>query len=109
MITTHILDLSRGRPAGGVTVHLERSAAAAAAARLATAVTDEDGRIGDFGAGDLQAGAYRLRFEVGDWFDERGVDSFYPDVTVSFRIDAGEHYHVPLLLGPFGYSTYRGS
>jgi 5-hydroxyisourate hydrolase len=75
---------------------------------LAEASTDGDGRVGSLGE-DLAPGDYRIRFETGAWFTDAGVEAFYPEVAVSFTIDADEHFHVPLLLSPFGYSTYRGS
>lgn len=103
-LSTHVLDTSTGRPAEGVRVALE----AADGTVLASGVTDADGRIGDLGA-DLAHGDHRLRFDTGSWFAGRGVDAFYPEVVVAFTITADEHHHVPLLLNPFGYSTYRGS
>lgn len=109
-ITTHILDLSRGRPADGVDVRLERHDGGGWR-ELARGTTDDDGRIRDLlEAGTIEAGDYRLTFATGDYFDRRGVETFYPEVSVAFRIrEPSEHYHVPLLLSPFGYTTYRGS
>ncbi|HYP02100.1 MAG TPA: hydroxyisourate hydrolase [Pyrinomonadaceae bacterium] len=110
-ITTHILDISRGRPAAGVAVTLEHRDARGWQV-LGRGATDADGRLGSLlPAGfDLQAGAYRLTFRTLDYFAARGVESFYPEVTIIFIIaDAAAHYHVPLLLSPYGYSTYRGS
>ena len=106
-ITTHVLDTSRGRPAAGVSVRLERGAAVLGSGR-----TDADGRMRDLLPPHLQlhSGAYRLVFETGVYFREQGVEAFYPHVAIDFEIrDAAQHYHVPLLLSPFGYSTYRGS
>ena len=105
-ITTHILDLVRGEPASGVNVHLLE-----AGKLLANGITNEDGRIEkwdrDF---RLVAGKYRLVFDVEPWFAARAERNFYEDVQISFRVDdLKQHYHVPLLLSPFGYSTYRGS
>jgi 5-hydroxyisourate hydrolase len=75
-----------------------------------SAATDADGRARDLLAGPLQAGRYRLTFDTGAYFRAAGVTAFYPDVSVHFEVtDPGEHHHVPLLLSPFGYSTYRGS
>lgn len=72
--------------------------------------TDDDGRIRELVAGALEAGTYRLTFHTDAYFQAQGRESFYPEVVVTFRVRApGEHYHVPLLLSPFGYSTYRGS
>ena len=76
--------------------------------RSTAAATDADGRVGSLG-GDLAAGDYRLRFDTGAWFAAAGVAAFYPEVVVTFTVARDEHHHVPLLLNPFGYSTYRGS
>ena len=109
-ITTHILDTSRGRPAAGVAVTLERRAAEGFAA-LASGATDADGRVTDLLApGSLEAGAYRISFDTGGYYERLGERCFYPSVSIEFTVEAeGEHYHVPLLLNPFGFSTYRGS
>lgn len=108
-ITTHVLDTSRGAPAAGVAVTL--SQCGAAPRELAHGVTDADGRITNLlPAGSLQAGDYRLTFAVGDYFASQQLQSFYPQAAIDFRVqDPQAHYHVPLLLSPFGYSTYRGS
>ncbi|MEO1366953.1 MAG: hydroxyisourate hydrolase [Acidobacteriota bacterium] len=105
-ITTHILDTARGAPAAGVDVTLF-----GAAGELGRGTTDADGRVGDLLApGTLEAGVYRLHFAVAAYLESRGESGFYPGVDVHFRVDdPGQHYHVPLLLSPFGYSTYRGS
>ena len=104
-ISTHVLDTSRGRPAQGVRVTLEQGADI-----IRSGVTDEDGRVPEIRGGEpLDAGVYRLRFLVAEYFSAAGRDGFYSEITVNFRIGADEHYHVPLLLSPFGYSTYRGS
>lgn len=103
-LSTHVLDTAGGSPAGGVAVTLEGEDGTV----LAQAVTDADGRVGDLAA-DLPAGDLRLRFDTGAWYAARGEVAFYPEVVVAFTVAAGEHYHVPLLLSPFGYSTYRGS
>ena len=111
-ISTHILDTSRGRPAGGVTVALEVLNAGEGWSRLSEAETDADGRVAQFGVSDSQLipGTYRLVFEVAKYFESLQQQSFYPEVVVTFLIEAAaEHYHVPLLISPFGYSTYRGS
>lgn len=105
-VTTHILDLTRGRPAAGIAVRLF-----AEDEHLTSGTTDGDGRVeswdGDY---TITPGKYRLEFDVQPWFEARGESSFYEDVHISFRIDdANEHYHVPLLLSAYGYSTYRGS
>jgi 5-hydroxyisourate hydrolase len=100
-VSTHVLDAVRGRPAAGVAVTLT----SAAGDQVAAAVTDADGRVGAL-AGDLAPGVYRLAFAVEDYLG----DTFYPEVVVAFRVrDGAEHHHVPLLLSPYAYSTYRGS
>lgn len=110
-ISTHILDTARGRPAAGVAVTLERLDGDRATV-VGRGVTDADGRVRSLvpeGAA-LAAGDHRLRFEVGAYFAALGVEAFYPRVEVAFTVRAPhEHHHVPLLLAPFGYSTYRGS
>jgi 5-hydroxyisourate hydrolase len=100
-LSTHVLDTAAGRPASGVPVALVTVNGEV----LAEAETDGDGRVGALG-GDLAAGTYRLRFvtEV-----HLGPNAFFPQVEVVFRVLADEHHHVPLLLSPYGYSTYRGS
>ena len=103
-ISTHVLDTALGRPASGVRVTLLNAQGAA----IGSAVTDSEGRARDF-AGTLLAGSYRLRFDVAAYFRESERESFFDDVVVSVRIDGTGHYHVPLLLSPFGYTTYRGS
>ena len=106
-ITTHVLDTSRGRPAAGIAVRLERGGDVIGSGR-----TDADGRLRDLlpDGARLEAGVYRLVFDTGAYFRDAGVEAFYPSVSIDFEIhDAGQHYHVPLLLSPFGYSTYRGS
>lgn len=108
-VTTHVLDATSGRPAAGVAVCLEQ-ATEAGWTGIASGATDDDGRVADLGPADLDPGTYRIRFDVGGYFDALGVETFYPEVTIAFRLaDAGAHYHVPLLLSPFAYSTYRGS
>jgi 5-hydroxyisourate hydrolase len=110
-ITTHVLDTSRGRPAEGVAVRLERLGARSGE-ELARGATDADGRLRDLlpGSAPLEPGTYRLVFETEAYFDRKGVEHFYPEVGVVFTVrDGREHFHVPLLLSPFGYSTYRGS
>jgi 5-hydroxyisourate hydrolase len=105
-ITTHVLDTARGRPAAGVAVALERGGTV-----LARGVTDADGRLRDLlPDGPLEPGRYRLVFDTEGYFAAEGTEAFYPEVAVVFRVrEGGEHFHVPLLLSPFGYSTYRGS
>ena len=108
-ISTHILDTSRGRPAEGVTVTLHAQQDTGWK-ELARGVTNADGRVKPLLEIIPAAGVYRLAFEVVPYFARLGIESFYPSVSVEFRVNAPlEHYHVPLLLNPFGYSTYRGS
>jgi 5-hydroxyisourate hydrolase len=105
-LSTHVLDTSLGKPAAGITVVLETVDAQA----IGDGITDGDGRIGSIGPERLETGDYRLRFASGGYFAAKGVEAFYPEVVVVFTIgDADQHYHVPVLLNPFGYSTYRGS
>ena len=109
-ITTHVLDTSLGRPAAGVAARLDRQSGAEAWVEVGRGVTDADGRIRDLCKGALEAGAYRLTFDTGAYFRARDAPGFYPQVTIEFEVrDPGQHHHVPLLLSPFGYSTYRGS
>ncbi|MCR4341642.1 MAG: hydroxyisourate hydrolase [Gemmatimonadaceae bacterium] len=104
-LSTHVLDISLGRPAQGIKVTLEQGADI-----IRTGVTDADGRVPEIKAGGpMSAGVYRLRFLVAEYFAGSGRETFYTEITVNFRIGEGEHYHVPLLVSPFGYSTYRGS
>lgn len=108
-ITTHVLDTSRGRPAAGIAVALE-IADGDLWRPLGESVTDADGRARDLLPEDapLEPGGYRLRFATGGYHGPEG--GFYPRVTVEFEVrDPAQHYHVPLLLSPYGYSTYRGS
>jgi 5-hydroxyisourate hydrolase len=105
-ISTHVLDASAGIPADGVPVALQARAADGSWEAASRAVTDADGRARF--PGEVPAGEYRLTFGTGAYFAARGIASFYPEVTVTFSVAAG-HYHVPLLLSPFAYSTYRGS
>lgn len=112
-LSTHVLDTSRGLPAAGLGVSLERQADTGAWGALASGATDSDGRVKSLlPAGTaLSAGVYRLRFETGAYLAKHGSGApFYPHVDVVFQIsDPTRHHHVPLLLSPFGYTTYRGS
>jgi 5-hydroxyisourate hydrolase len=111
-LSTHVLDSSTGRPAEGVHITLKSApdSSAAAATVLATAQTNADGRVQDWGMGELTPGTYHLRFGTGDWFAGQGRACFYPEVLIAFTVDDAEsHYHVPLLLAPYAFSTYRGS
>jgi 5-hydroxyisourate hydrolase len=109
-ITTHVLDLSIGKPAAGISVRLERRNSEGEWVEIGLQNTDEDGRARELTNAAATAGAHRLTFSVGEYFAKRAADSFYEDVIISFVVnDASQHYHVPLLLSPYGYSTYRGS
>lgn len=110
-VTTHVLDVMRGKPAEGISVVLEARQADGEWRELGRGVTNSDGRIGDLLAPDfhLDVGIYRLTFLTGDYYRLMNVESFYPKISVEFGVTNGGHYHVPLLLSPFGYSTYRGS
>jgi hydroxyisourate hydrolase len=108
-LTTHILDTSAGKPAAGVHVSLEHYDSGSWNA-VANGITDDDGRIRNLFVGrKLSKGDYRLIFNTADYFNTQNKKSFYPKVTVEFTIEDDSHYHVPLLLNPFGYSTYRGT
>ncbi len=110
-ITTHILDTARGEPASGVTVTLEYRDASGAFAQVGIGETNSDGRLRTLLSDDaFRIGTYRMSFDVRSYHAALGVDGFYPEVAIIFFVsDTSEHYHVPLLLSPFGYSTYRGS
>ncbi len=111
-ISTHVLDTSLGKPAAGVAVKLERVSADGAGTIAGFGTTDGDGRLRDLlPAGQLLVrGDYRLRFDTGAYFAAAGRETFYPSVSVDFSVtESTAHYHVPLLVSPFGYSTYRGS
>lgn len=110
-ITTHVLDLVKGGPAAGIRVLVGRTGEEGNGAPvLAEAYTDSDGRVKQELPWPLQPGLYRITFETGAYFRAQGIESFHPEVTVTFEVrDPHQHYHVPLLLSPFGYSTYRGS
>ncbi len=123
-VTTHVLDTARGAPAAGVPVRLERVSGSgteetgtgeagtglAGTEEIGRASTDADGRVSDLGPERLPAGTYRLVFDTAGYFAQQRTAGFFPEVAVTFTVDGqGQHYHVPLLLSPFGYSTYRGS
>jgi len=112
-LTTHVLDLSLGRPAANVALRLS-SRSGADWAQLVATQTDQDGRARLRDGEALAIGAYRLEFDIGDYFRATGAATadpgFLETVVIDFHVtDAGAHYHVPLLASPFGYSTYRGS
>jgi 5-hydroxyisourate hydrolase len=111
-ITTHVLDTARGRPAAGVPITLDVRAPDGAWKRLGAGTTDADGRLRTLvpdGAA-IEPAVYRITFDTAHYFRAIAVEGFYPEASIVFEVRAaGEHYHVPLLLNPFGYSTYRGS
>ena len=108
-VTTHVLDTSLGRPAAGVPVRLEQLTDGEPTP-VAEGLTDADGRVRDLGPDDLRPGTYRVVFGTGAYFAGSGQRTFYPEAAVTFLVEeAGAHYHVPLVLSPFAYSTYRGS
>ena len=108
-ITTHVLDTAQGRPASGVLVRLEHVVGASGAV-LAAGTTDEDGRLTSLGPDRVCPGTYRLVLNTAGYFSRTGQPCFFPEVSLSFVVaDPAEHHHVPLLLSPFSYSTYRGS
>jgi 5-hydroxyisourate hydrolase len=109
-ISTHVLDTAKGRPASGIAVLLERFTPESGWERLGEGITDQNGRIAHLSPEDqpLDAGAYRITFRTAPYFGQQ--ESFYPEVSIQFRVnDPASHYHIPLLLSPHGYTTYRGS
>ena len=109
-LSTHVLDTARGVPAEGVPITLERQTDTGWV-ELTRAVTNNDGRVLDFiAASEVVEGVYRITFDTSAYFDRHGIEGFYPSVPILFQVrDASQHYHVPLLVSPFGISTYRGS
>jgi len=111
-ITTHVLDTHRGRPAAGLSVVLEQRDGGGRWRPLGRGATDAEGRLRTLlpDGGALVPGVYRLVFDTASYFAAQSVATLYPSIVIVFEVAAGEaHYHVPLLLGPFGYTTYRGS
>ena len=109
-LTTHILDTSKGKPAEGIAVYLYQQHPEEWR-EIAVGTTNKDGRIPELLRKDatLEPGNYKIRFETKEYFDKQGILTFYPFVEITFTITGKEQYHVPLLLNPFGFSTYRGS
>jgi 5-hydroxyisourate hydrolase len=106
-LSTHVLDTTAGRPAAGIRVTLERQGVV-----VGSDLTDEEGRIREFRTTGalLDPANYRLKFAVAEYWKAAGKESFYPEIVIAFTITTDKgHYHVPLLLSPFGYTTYRGS
>jgi len=110
-VRTHVLDISLGRPAANVPVTLELQTPVGAWTEVGSGLTDADGRCKVLAATkSLQTGTYRLTFETGAYFSARKIERLYPQVVIIFEINnTQEHHHIPLLLSPYGYSTYRGS
>ena len=111
-ITTHVLDTARGRPADGVRVSLEQIDSKEQWRAVGHGVTDNNGRLKTLMSASSAPvpGMYRLSFDTRGYYAQHGIQSFFPMVTVTFEVsNSAEHYHVPLLLSPFGYTTYRGS
>lgn len=108
-ITTHVLDTGTGRPASGVKATLE-ARTASGWQEIGAGVTDVDGRIATLGPTKVEAGRHRIMFDTGDYFGRTDTETFFPVVSIDFAVnDLDAHYHVPLLISPFAYSTYRGS
>lgn len=109
-LTTHILDTAKGKPVNGVHVYLYMYQKHDWV-EVARGMTNEDGRVPDLlkKGTVLQLGTYKLRFDTRGYYSRLSIETFYPSIEISFYITTEEHYHVPLLLSPFGYSTYRGS
>ena len=107
-LSTHVLDAGTGRPAQGVPLTLHRRADEGWAA-VGRGVTDDDGRCRALAPDGLGPGVWRLTFDTGSYFTATGVRGFYPEVSVVFEVTEPGHHHIPLLLSPFAYSTYRGS
>lgn len=104
-ISSHVLDTVSGCPAAGVELVLKSRTGE----ELARVVTDQQGRVADFQGRELDQGIYQMDFMVGPYFKSQGRNSFYPVIPVVFEIDGEDHYHIPLILSAYGYSSYRGS
>ena len=108
-VSTHVLDTARGRPAAGLAVTLSRRPPGGDWSVVGRGVTDREGRVKELSSTPLEAGDYRLEFATGAYFKTSGAEGFYPEVSVVFATTKGDtHLHVPLLLSPFSYSTYKG-
>ena len=110
-LSVHVLNLENGLPSPGVNVTLEKHVGQDWQS-LAQGVTNEQGRIGELFPGKqaFEAGEYRVVFKTGEYFKKVGRDTFFPEIPVIFEVkNADQHYHIPLLLSPYGFSTYRGS
>ena len=106
MISSHILDTTLGKPATNVKIELFDDAGQS----LGFAFSNADGRVTDFGLSEFKAGTYSLEFSTAAYFKALGMDTFFPKAVIHFYVqDASQHFHIPLLISPFAYSTYRGS
>jgi len=110
-ITTHVLDTSKGSPAEGIQIKLQKPIGTNEWEDITSGITNSDGRITGFLDDNmiLEPGRYRMEFMTGEYFNSTNTQGFYPYVHIVFEIQDTEHYHIPLLLNPYGYSTYRGS
>lgn len=108
-LSTHVLDAVSGAPASDVGVTLASVAVDGTTSLVGSGKTDADGRLTGLAPGSLDPGTYRIRFDTAPYFINTGQRGFYPEVSVTFEIDVERHYHVPLLLSPYAFSTYRGS
>lgn len=110
-ITSHVLDTALGKPAAGITISLDVQMQDESWICIGRDTTNSDGRVIDLVPYDhiLSPGIYRLLFDIKSYFDLTDTRSFYPIIPIIFEVTDGSHYHVPLLLNPYGYSTYRGS
>ena len=109
-VSTHVLDTALGRPATGIPVTLSHRGNDRRWSVVGRGVTDVEGRVRELSEGGLAAGVYRLDFDTAQYFERQGTPAFYPEVSVVFTApDYGTHIHVPLLLSPFGYATYKGT
>jgi 5-hydroxyisourate hydrolase len=109
-ISTHVLDTMRGSPAAGLGVTLLKREPDGGWGVIGRAVTDADGRARELTHEELEAGEYRLDFDTQPYFERSGLSAFYPEVSVAFSLeDPAGHLHVPLLLSPYGYTTYKGT
>lgn len=109
-LSTHVLDAVNGVPAAGVDVTVfSQTGAGSDGETVGSGTTDDDGRVSALVSDGLAHGTYRIVFATGSFFERAGVRAFYPEVAITFVVDEDRHYHVPLLLSPFAFSTYRGS
>ena len=109
-LSTHVLDAVTGQPASGIHVTVfPQTGAGSDGAAVGSGATDDDGRVPSLVPEGLRNGTYRIVFATGAFFERAGVRAFYPEVAITFVVDEDRHYHVPLLLSPFAFSTYRGS